>query len=82
MNKQTVMTKNFDISGNGIIRLVRFYLLGRILPMGNNHGGPGWRCLLVLMLFHFWGRQCYWFNNKCSRQIDFLRVLKRRLQKT
>ncbi|MCP3931681.1 MAG: hypothetical protein GY705_21575 [Bacteroidetes bacterium] len=81
MNNKKLTTTRFDINGNSIVRLTGFYLLSRIIPMGDNRGGPGIKCLLVLGLFQYWGRQVYWADTRFHRFTNLLRRIKRKLQK-
>lgn len=76
-----ITSASFDISGNSIFRLTRFYILSRVIPMGDNRGGPGWKCLLVLIVYHYFGRHIYWFDGRFHRITNLLRRVKRKLQK-
>jgi hypothetical protein len=73
-----VLSERYDLGGNGIVRLGRLTLLGKILPLGNWSSGPGARCLAVLMLLHGLGYQIYWLN---ARYGERLAPLKRRLRR-
>ncbi len=79
MNNKKLINTHFDISGNSIIRLTRFFLLSRVIPLGDNRGGPGLKCLLVLGVFHYFGRQLYWFDGRFHRVTNLLRRIKRKL---
>lgn len=54
-----ILSRQFDIDGNGIGRVVRLCGFARFVPIGNLRGGPGLRCLLVLLVLHFAGRQLF-----------------------
>ncbi len=73
------MTDQCDLGGNSILRLTRFYVVSRVLPMGNNRGGPGWKCLLTLIILHYFGVPLYWLEGRFQRQFNLLRRIKRRL---
>ncbi len=54
-----VLDRNYQLGGNELPRLLRTTLLSRLIPCGNWRGGPGMRCLAVLLLLHSGGRPLY-----------------------
>lgn len=74
LRKETVQTARYDIAGNNIIRVSRLSHFARFIPVGNLGGGPGGRCLLVLLMLHSpVGRFLYWFKARYSSQAERLK---------
>jgi hypothetical protein len=73
-----IVTARYDLQGQGILRLARVALLGKYLPIGNLQGGPGARCLGVLLFLHYFG---YPFYMLLARHGHRLHPLWRRLRK-
>ena len=69
-----VLNNRYDLKGLEILRLVRFSLMAKFIPMGNFRGGPGARCLVVLLLLHYLGYPLYYVH---ARYGERLRPLKR-----
>ena len=51
-----VRDRSFQPTGMEIGRSGRLFALSRIIPLGNWQGGPGWRCLVILWVSHYYGR--------------------------
>lgn len=54
----------FDITGNELSRVMKTTSVARFFPLGNFGGGPGLKCMLVLMLVHYFGRPVFWLLTK------------------
>ena len=54
-----IFSKRFDIAGMEVLRVARLSLLGKYVPLGSLRGGPGGRCLLVLLAAHATGRMLF-----------------------
>jgi hypothetical protein len=68
----SVLDKGFGLTGNSVMRLWRYYLLSRCIPMGNTLGGPGIKPLLVFFLMSIAGRPIFWFAVRFERQMHYL----------
>lgn len=54
-----VTEKQYDLGRGEIGRVARTSALNKFLPMGNLGGGPGIRCLVVLIILHRLGRPLF-----------------------
>ena len=52
-------TLKYDISGNTMLRVLRFNLLNKLVPIGNYRLGTGLKPGLVLLLLHWFGRPLF-----------------------
>jgi hypothetical protein len=68
-----IVTARYDIQGQGIVRLARLALLGKYLPLGNLQGGPGARCLAVLLFLHYLGYPFYLILARHGHRLQTLR---------
>ena len=68
-----LVTAQYDLQGLGILRLARLALLGKYLPLGNLLGGPGARCLAVLVFLHYLGRPFYLLIAHHGHRLQWLR---------
>ena len=74
----TLLTSNYDLAGNGIIRTLLLCQLARILPMGNLSGGGGFRPLITLAVLHVCGRRMFFVLIRYEKYLNSLyKVLKR-----
>ncbi len=79
MRKRPITSKQFDLPGREIGRVIRLSILNRVLPLGNLQGGPGWRCLLVLGVLHGVGRPFFRLLVRYENQLTSVyRRLRRR----
>lgn len=78
MKQAKVTTANYDIARNGIGRMIRHYLLHKVLPLGN-YGGPRWNEVAVCWLLHRFGRPLCFLALLFDRPVTgFYRMLERR----
>lgn len=73
-----IVTSHYDLQGLGILRLARLALLGKYLPLGNLQGGPGARCLAVLLFLHYFGYPFYLLLARHGHRLQTLRGWLRR----
>ncbi len=78
--RKKLTTSRFDIHGNTILRLIRFYATSRIIPMGDNRGGPGWRCLAILFICHYFGRLVFQLKKLLNGNFIFLSKIIRKIR--
>ena len=64
-----VLNKRYDLKGLEISRLVKFAIMAKLIPMGNFRGGPGARCLSVLLVLHFFGYPLYFFHARYGKHL-------------
>ncbi|MBU1567609.1 MAG: hypothetical protein KJ630_18530 [Proteobacteria bacterium] len=67
------LNSRYDIDGLEISRLARVALWSKFVPMGNFHGGPGGRCLAVLILLHYLGYPMYLLLARYGHRLHLLR---------
>ena len=77
----SVLNKRYDLQGLEISRLARLALWSRFVPMGNFHGGPGSRCLVVLLLLHFFGYPMYMILARYGHRLRLLRRIATKLRR-
>jgi hypothetical protein len=68
-----VLNKRYDLNGLEISRLVKFAIMAKFVPMGNFRGGPGARCLSVLLVLHFFGYPLYFFKARYGMHLGPLK---------
>lgn len=68
-----IFTARYDLQGLDILRLARLALLGKYLPLGNLLGGPGARCLGVLLFLHYLGYPFYTIITRHGHRLQRLR---------
>lgn len=75
---QMVVSRRYDLTGNGIFRTFWQQVHTRVIPMGNFSGGAGLRCLLVLSVLHAVGQPVFRILIRFERQLSALyRLLER-----
>ncbi len=74
-----IMTKGFDLHSSNVGRVWKYYTLSRVIPMGMNRGGAGFRCLFVFGISHLFGRPIFWFTTRFESQFAQLYKIKTRL---
>ncbi len=74
------LSKRYDIKGLEILRLARVAFWGKIVPMGNFHGGPGGRCLASLILLHYFGYPIYLVLARYGHRLHLLRRIAAKLR--
>ncbi len=67
------LNKRYDLEGLEISRLARLALWRKIVPMGNFRGGPGGKCLAVLMFLHYLGYPLYLALARYGNRLHLLR---------
>lgn len=67
-----LFNRRYDISNNGILRLIKHLIINRFSLVGNIFGNPGVKYLLVLVVLHYFGRPLYWFASRWERPFRFL----------
>ncbi len=67
-----VFTRNFDLAGYKLPRLINQAIMARFLPMGNMAGGAGYRCLIVLFILHTVGKPVFFLLARNERYIHRL----------
>ncbi len=76
-----VLTRHFDLAGNGVGRTLRHWVRIKTSIMGNYDTGPGLRCLLTLVVLHRFGRPLFrlrtWLNNQYAFKARVRRLLRR-----
>lgn len=75
-----VVDSKYELGGNSILRLTRTVILGKILPLGNFHSGPGLRCLVTLFILHRFGRPLFVVLSKYSNRSRVLRKIHHKLR--
>jgi hypothetical protein len=81
---RAVLTRNFDLEGNGAGRILRHWIRMKTAIMGNYDTGPGLRCLLTLWLLHRVGRPLFALRTRLTNQYALkarIRGLVRRLRR-
>lgn len=71
-----VMNCGYDLSSSPVHRVLRHYLLSRLIPMGVYRGGAGLKCLLVVLVIHSLGRPIFWFITRFERHVARMYRLK------
>ena len=74
-----IMSTRFDLSTSSMSRVLHHYTLSRFIPMGVYRGGPGLKCIVVLMATIVVGRPLYYLSLRFERPTNFLRRLKNRI---
>lgn len=74
------LNKRYDLQGLEISRLARLTLWSEIVPLGNFRGGPGGRCIAVLLLLHYFGYPMYFALARYGHRLHFLRRIKDKLR--
>jgi hypothetical protein len=54
------MNAHFDITGNEVTRVGKYYLISRIVKIGNYGGGPGFKFLARAYIVHYLGKPLGW----------------------
>jgi hypothetical protein len=72
--------KRYDIKGLEILRLLKIALLSKFVPMGNFRGGPGGRCLVVLIFLHYFGYPLYYILIRHGQRLGPLRRIVAKLR--
>jgi hypothetical protein len=72
--------KRYDLQGLEISRLARLALWSEIIPLGNFRGGPGGRCLAVLILLHYLGYPMYLLLARYGHRLHLLRRITAKLR--
>lgn len=55
-----VTSKRYDVTGCDIFRVTKHFFISKLGPYDNFAGGPGRKCLVVLLLMHVFGRVISW----------------------
>ena len=71
-----IMSTRFDLGTSSMFRVLHHYTLSRFVPMGVYRGGPGLKCILVLIATIVVGRPLYYLSLRFERPTAFLRYLK------
>lgn len=74
-----LLNRRYDLTGNGIVSVIRHQLMAKWVPLGNYRGGAGFRCLSVLFLLHYFGRPLFFFLIRFEKQMISLHTLRQRL---
>jgi hypothetical protein len=77
----SVLNKRYDLQGLEISRLARLALWSKFVPMGNFHGGPGGRCLIVLLTLHSFGYPIYMILARYGHRLRLLRRIATKLRR-
>ena len=75
-----ITTKHYDVNGCGIFRVLRHYLRSLTMPIGYYNRGPGYKCLGLLTLLHYWGKPVSWAHVFYQKGTHFLRRILWRLR--
>lgn len=54
------MNARFDITGNEVTRVGKYYLISRIAKIGNYGGGPSLKLLVRAFIVHYCGKLLGW----------------------
>ena len=76
-----VLNSRFELTGNEMSRLVKISAFGKVVPIGNLRGGPGGRCLCVLLLLHYFGYWGYWLKARHGHRLSAVKPLVRRMKR-
>ena len=61
------------MNGLGIGRVCRHYLRSFLLPIGYYNRGPGYKCLGLLMVLHYFGKPVSWAHIYYLKSANVLR---------
>jgi hypothetical protein len=73
-----ILDKHYNLTGLELPRLIKLWLLGKIVPLGNLHSGPGLRCLAVLAVLHYFGRPIYYLNARYGQRLHIVKRIFRK----
>lgn len=68
--KQSVISKDYDLSDFPITRTIQQALRNHLIPVGNFEGGPGWFNLLTLLFMHRLPYPLYWLTVFFEKQTE------------
>lgn len=77
--KKPLLTRRYDLAGNGILHIFQHQATARCVPMGNYRGGAGFKCLVVFTVLHYLGAPFFYVLIRFERQVHSLYLLKERL---
>ncbi len=69
-----LFTREFDISGNTMYRVVKIGILNKFIPLGNFKQGPGLRPACTLLVLHMFGKPLFWCSTRFRRHTQYLRL--------
>ena len=76
--KTTLLTRRYDLTGNGILRIFQHQVTAKCIPLGNYKGGAGFKCIAVFTLLHYLGSPIFYILIRFERQMSSLyRFVKR-----
>ena len=79
--KLPLLTRRYDLAGNGILHIFQHQLTAKCVPMGNYRGGAGFKCLAVLTVLHYLGGPVFYVLIRFERQMSSLYRVKERLSR-
>lgn len=78
--KMPLLTRRYDLAGNGILRIFRHQVTAKCVPLGNYRGGAGFKCLTVFTVLHYLGAPIFYVLTRFERQMVFLYKLPERFK--
>ncbi len=77
---KSCINKRYDIEGLEITRLAKIAFWSKLVPLGNFRGGPGGRCLAILIILHYFGYPMYLALARYGHHLHFLRRIAAKLR--
>ena len=77
--KRSVVDKQYDLTGNSVVRVFSQQMRSRFIPMGNFRGGAGFRCLTILFILHYFGRPLFQLLIRFERELSYIYKLKEKI---
>ncbi len=79
------MNAHFDLTGNEVTRVGKYYLVSRIAKIGNYGGGPGLKFLIRAFIVHYLGKPLGWllvfFEDQIRIGLHWVKSIKQRIAK-
>jgi hypothetical protein len=71
--QQYVLTDNFELSDNRLLRQLRHWRRTKTLTAGNNEINPELTCFATLFAYHKFGRPLFYLQGWLGRQKEFVK---------
>ncbi len=79
---ERIFSKRYDVTGNETLRIGKTFLLSRFIPLGNFSSGPNLRCLIVLIILHYFSGVGFWIQVRNERLVNRVyEIIKRGVKK-
>ncbi|MDM8541037.1 hypothetical protein QUF90_08105 [Desulfococcaceae bacterium HSG9] len=77
------MNSRFDLTGNEVTRVGKYYMVSRIAKIGNYGGGPGLKFLIRAFIVHYFGKPLGWllvfFEDQIRIGLHWAKSIKQRI---